>query len=77
MVISRLVHDIGATVEEVMEQYHLNRPQVLACLTYYYDHQAEIERTCEEHEAALHQVATPLEDPIAQLRSQLPGAAGE
>lgn len=70
MVISRLVHGTGASVEEVMEQYNLSRAEVLACLAYYYDHQAAIDRHFEQQEEALHQVATPFHELMARLRQQ-------
>ena len=70
MVISRLVHGTGATVEEVMEQYNLSRAEVLACLTYYYDYQEAIERHFEEQENALHTAAVPLDEIIARLRQR-------
>jgi uncharacterized protein (DUF433 family) len=44
MVISRLIHGAGATVDEVMEQYNLSRAEVHAVIAYYYDHKAEIDR---------------------------------
>jgi uncharacterized protein (DUF433 family) len=43
MVISRLLHGTGASIEEVMEQYNLSRAQVHAVLAYYHDHQVEID----------------------------------
>jgi uncharacterized protein (DUF433 family) len=50
MVISRLIHGTGATIEEVMEQYNLSRAEVHAVLSYYYDHKAEIDRYFEQEE---------------------------
>lgn len=70
MVISRLVHGEGATVDEVMEQYSLTRSEVLACLAYYYDHQAAIERHFQEQETALSQVAIPLDELMNRLRAR-------
>jgi hypothetical protein len=70
MVISRLLHGAGATVEEVMEQYNLSRAEVLACLAYYYDYQPDIDRHFEEQAEAVHQAAIPLDELLARLRQQ-------
>jgi uncharacterized protein (DUF433 family) len=51
MVISRLIHGTGATVDEVMEQYQLSRAEVYAVLSYYYEHQAAIDQFFAEEEA--------------------------
>lgn len=70
MVISRLLHGSGATIEEVMEQYNLTRSEVLSCLAYYFDYQDAIERHFQDQEEALHRAATPLDEMIARLRAQ-------
>jgi uncharacterized protein (DUF433 family) len=43
MVISRLFHGTGASIEEVMEQYSLTRSEVHAVIAYYYDHKDAID----------------------------------
>jgi uncharacterized protein (DUF433 family) len=50
MVISRLFHGTGASIDEVMEQYNLSRADVYAVLAYYYDHQQAIDRFFEEED---------------------------
>ena len=70
MVISRLIHGTGARVEEVMEQYSLSRAEVLACLSYYYDYQAAIEKHFDEQERALHEKAVPLDELLTQLQNR-------
>ena len=50
MVISRMIHGVPATIEEVMEQYNLSRAEVYAALAYYYDHQEAADRFYEEEE---------------------------
>lgn len=50
MVISRLYHGTGASVEEVMAQYNLSRAQVHAVIAYYYDHQDAIDAYFEEED---------------------------
>ena len=50
MVISRLLHGTGASIEEVMEQYDLSRAQIHAVLAYYYDHQTEIDTFFEDED---------------------------
>jgi len=43
MVINRLFHGTGASIEEVMEQYSLTRSEVHAVMAYYYDHKEAID----------------------------------
>lgn len=43
MVISRLFHGAGASIEDVMAQYELTRSEVHAIIAYYYDHKAAID----------------------------------
>lgn len=50
MVLSRLLHGTGATIDEVMEQYRLSRGEVYAVLAYYYDHKEAIDRFFEEED---------------------------
>ena len=50
MVISRLIHGTGATIEEVMEQYNLSRAEVYAVLAYYHDHKDAIDRYFQEED---------------------------
>jgi uncharacterized protein (DUF433 family) len=73
MVISRLLHGVETSVEEVMEQYGLSRSEVLACLAYYYDYQDAIERHFREQEEALHQAAIPLDELLMQMRQRKTG----
>lgn len=50
MVISRLFHGTGASVEEVMEQYNLTRAEVHAVIAYYYDHKEAIDAYFDEED---------------------------
>ena len=70
MVISRLIHGVPTTIEEVMEQYNLSRAEVLACLAYYDDYQDEIEQHFIEQDELLHELAIPLDHLIADLRER-------
>ncbi len=70
MVISRLIHGAGATVEEVMEQYHLSRAEVHAVLTYYYDHKEAIDRFFEEEERFAREHIPSIEVLKTRLRGQ-------
>jgi uncharacterized protein (DUF433 family) len=70
MVISKLIHGTGATVEETMEQYNLSRAEVLACLAYYFDYQEAIEQHFQQQEEAVHQAAIPLDELVARLRQR-------
>ncbi len=71
MVISRLIHGIGATVEAVMEQYNLSRSEVLACLEYYYDHQRAIDRVFELEDQELSRVAVSSADWKSRVQARL------
>ena len=70
MVISRMIHGVPTTVEEVMEQYNLSRAEVLACLAYYYDYQDEIEEHFHEQDEMTHAMATPLDTLMTHLRER-------
>lgn len=77
MVISRLLHGTGATIEEVMEQYNLSRSEVYAVLAYYYDHKAKIDRYFEEEAEVLRAEAVSATALKARLRAQQAGQNGE
>ncbi len=62
MVISRLIHGTGASIEEVMDQYDLSRSEVLACLEYYYDHREAIDLVFEMEEQELAKAALSSHD---------------
>ena len=67
MVISRLIHGTGATIPEVMEQYHLTQAQVMAILAYYYDHQPTIDADF-EHEDEMVKDVPALSDLFAKYQ---------
>lgn|GEM_PF-1804992 len=71
MVISRLLHGTGATIEEVMEQYKLTQSEVLACLEYYYDHKEAIDRVFEQEEVVLAESAVKSSAWKAQMNARL------
>ncbi len=70
MIINRLIHGAPTTIEEVMEQYNLSRSEVLACLVYYYDHQAAIEQHFREQDEFSHALAIPLDELKARIRQR-------
>ncbi len=70
MVISRLIHGTGATVEEVMEQYNLSRAEVHAVIAYYHDHQEAIDHFFEAEERFAREHIPSLEDLKARLRAR-------
>src|SRR5690349_2796701 len=69
MVISRLFHGTGATVEETMEQYQLSRAEVHAVIAYYYDHKAEIDGYFEIEDRIAREQIPSLGELEARLRS--------
>jgi uncharacterized protein (DUF433 family) len=71
MVISRLFHGTGATIEAVMEQYNLTRSEVLACAEYYYDHKDAIDRVFEQEDAGLANTAAISSQWKAQMNARL------
>jgi uncharacterized protein (DUF433 family) len=71
MVISRLLHGTGATIEEVMEQYNLSRADVYAVLAYYFDHKNAIDRFFEEEERLAHELIPSFDDLKSRLSARL------
>lgn len=61
----------GASLEEVIEQYHLTAAEVHAALTYYYDNQDSFDRQYEEDQELLHNTGTPADKHLEQIRSRL------
>jgi uncharacterized protein (DUF433 family) len=69
--VARMHVDEAASIEEVMEQYHLSEAQVYACLAYYYDNRAALDA---EHEAAWAEIRANTikgSEHLAQLRARL------
>jgi uncharacterized protein (DUF433 family) len=60
----------GMSVAEIAEQYEIPPADVHAALSYYYDHEEEIERQFAEAEALVRQVGTSTQDLIAKLRAR-------
>lgn len=68
MVISRLFHGTGATVEEVMEQYNLTRADVHAVIAYYYDHKEAVDRYFEDEDRMAYENIPSLNDLMNRLQ---------
>jgi uncharacterized protein (DUF433 family) len=62
MIISRLFHGTGASVDEVMEQYSLSRAEVHAIIAYYYDHKEAVDHYFEEEDRIARENIPPLDD---------------
>ena len=67
---------------EIAEAYHLSLAEVYAALTYYYDHQEELDRQAAEDDARLADYAENDHSPLAEelrekLRAQLTQAQHE
>jgi uncharacterized protein (DUF433 family) len=60
----------GAPIDEIMEQYNISAAEAHAALAYYYDHKDAIEAYWEEREQLLHEIGTPLEEHIEQLKAR-------
>jgi uncharacterized protein (DUF433 family) len=59
-------------IEWIVENYSVTPAQIHAALSYYYDHQEEIDRAMREDEEALRQGAISADEHLAQLRARLP-----
>jgi uncharacterized protein (DUF433 family) len=44
---------LGRSVDEIAQEYDLNLAQIYAALTYYFDHQQEIEASLQNEQAAV------------------------
>jgi uncharacterized protein (DUF433 family) len=60
----------GATIDEVMEQYDLNRAEVHAALAYYYDNQDTIEQSFKDAETYVREVGISSDELIAKLHTR-------
>lgn len=69
MVISRLFHGAGASVDEVMEQYNLTRAEVHAVITYYYDYREAIDRYFEQEDKMASESIPSVNDLQKHLKS--------
>lgn len=76
MVASMHIH-AGAPIEEVMEQYNISESEVYAALAYYYDNREAFEADFREAEQLLHEIGTPLEERIAQIKARAKNNQGE
>lgn len=76
MVISRLFHGTGASIEDVMEQYNLSQADVHAVLAYYYDHKDEIDQFFADEEAVARQHIPSFEQLKSQLQNRLQNNEG-
>lgn len=70
MVISRLIHGTGATIEEVMAQYNLSRAEVHAVLAYYYDHKDEVDRFFEAEDRYARENIPSIDELKARLQGR-------
>lgn len=66
------LHNNGASVAEIMEQYDLSAAQVHAALAYYYDHKAALDAALDEGEALARRIGVDANTHLAQLRARLP-----
>ncbi len=70
------VHDIaawtkqGQTPDELTRAFGLTLAQVYAALTYYYDHQEQIDREIQEHDAFIAAQADADTSPVAERMRQ-------
>lgn len=55
------LHNLGWTVEDLAEEFELTAGQVYAALSYYADHQDEIDRAIQEAAVKVHNIGTSME----------------
>jgi uncharacterized protein (DUF433 family) len=71
------VHDVVAwhiinesPIEWIAASFDLTQAQIYAALSYYYDHQAEIDAAIEEGEQLVREKAVPSDDLLARMRER-------
>lgn len=64
------LHNNGASVEAIMEQYDLSAAQVHAALAYYYDYKDTIDKALDEGEALAKQIGIDAQTHLAQIRAR-------
>ncbi len=69
--IAGMVIEAGATIQQVMDHYHLSPAEVHAALAYYYDHQAEYEAEDRALQPLIEQVQAESEVRLTRLRARL------
>lgn len=69
-IVAAMVIKAESTIEEVMQQYDLNRAEVYAALAYYYDNQAAIEQSFRDAETYAREFGVSSDELIAKLRAR-------
>jgi uncharacterized protein (DUF433 family) len=65
-----MVEHLGISTGEILEQYNLTLGQLHAALSYYYDHQEEIDRLIEKDDDLLEEArSTPSSTQEARIRA--------
>ncbi len=69
--------DAGLSAEEIVRQYpYLTREEVHAALTYYFDHQDEIDQEIQEENRLLDEVSQKKQPPVAERLRALKKRSG-
>lgn len=64
------LHNNGASLAEIMEQYDLSEAQVFAALSYYYDHKAAIDHDLEAGETLARSTGIDAQAHLTELRAR-------
>ena len=56
------LHNLGWTVQDLTEEFEFTAGQVYAALSYYADHQEEIDRAIRDAEDKVQGIGTPIEE---------------
>src|SRR5687767_8327150 len=68
--IATMVVHINTSIEWIVENYDLTPAQIYAALSYYYDHQEEIDQQVREGEELARQYGTPSSEILEQMRQR-------
>ncbi len=69
-IIAQMIVKQGTPIDWMIENYDLTPAQIHAALSYYYDHQAALDRWIEEGEALTLETGVSLDDYLQQKRQQ-------
>ncbi|SPE58851.1 conserved hypothetical protein [Verrucomicrobia bacterium] len=69
--------ECGLSADEIVRQYpYLKHAEVYAALTYYYDHQGEVDREMEEENRLLEEANNQKQPPVAERLRKIKKSSG-
>ena len=73
--VAKMYLEMGESLEDIAREYDLSLASVYAAISYYYDHQEEIERQTAESQAFVEQLEqknppSPLQEKLKRIRGE-------